>query len=518
MNQKPIVLIIMDGWGIAPPGPGNAVDLADTPNVDSYLRTCPNTQILASAEAVGLPPGQMGNSEVGHTNIGAGYVVLQDMPRIDAEIESGTFFRNTALLSAMKQAQETQSTLHFFGLFSPGGVHSHFDHLRALLQMAKDNGVNDAAIHAFLDGRDTPPHSALEYIREWEPELKERSTGRFASLVGRYYAMDRDNRWDRVEQAYNLLARGEGVRAASAEEAIQRSYEEGITDEFVKPVAIAAEGAEPTVVKSGDAVIFYNFRSDRARELSRAFLEPDFDKFKRGSRIEPLRYVTFADYDSRLPISAVAYAATDVNHPLAEIVAESGQFQFHSAETEKYPHVTYFINGGREQPFTGEDRAMVPSPKVATYDLQPEMSGPEVAEKVATRIAESDDALVVVNFANPDMVGHTGVIPAAVKACETVDSAVRKVVDAAVSKGGCALIIADHGNAEKMLLDDGSPCTTHTTNPVPCILVGAKDVRSLRAGGKLADVAPTLLDLMDLEPHPDMTGKSLLERVHTEFG
>lgn len=509
--RRPVALIIMDGWGCAEPGPGNAVHLASTPAVDEYIRSCPSTTILAAEQAVGLPPGQMGNSEVGHLNIGAGYVVLQDMPRIDSAIEDGSFFSNAALLGAMKHVRSTGGTLHLFGLFSPGGVHSHFNHLNALLLMAKKNGVPSSAVHAFLDGRDTPPRSALGYVREWQPRLDSLGTARFATVVGRYYAMDRDNRWERVQRAYELIAHGVGERAASAEEAIERSYAAGITDEFVEPCVIGPPGEEPVSVRPGDAVIYYNFRTDRGRELTRAFVAPEFPYFDRGAPIRPLYFVTFSEYDAALPVSAVAFKAFNVEHPLAEVVAEAGLTQYHTAETEKYAHVTYFINGGREQPFEGESRMLVPSPKVPTYDLQPSMSGPELAAALTHRIETADDDLIVVNFANPDMVGHTGSIPAAVAACETVDSCVREVVQAVVEKGGCALIIADHGNAEVMLMDDGSPCTTHTTNAVPCILVGVPGARSLRTGGKLADVAPTLLELLGLPPHPDMTGRSLVE-------
>ncbi len=512
MSYSPVVLVIMDGWGIAPPGPGNAVRLASTPNVDGYVASCPYTELLAAEEAVGLPPGQMGNSEVGHLNIGAGYVVLQDMPRIDATIEDGSFKSNSALLGALETVRRSGGTLHLFGLFSPGGVHSHYNHLRAVLRLAREQDVTDAAIHAFLDGRDTPPKSALGYVEEWEHELERQGFGRFASLVGRYYAMDRDARWERVQRAYDLLAHGTGRRAASAREAIRQSYEEGVTDEFIEPVAITGPEGDPTTVRPGDSVIYYNFRTDRGRELTRAFVAREFPHFDRGGRIEPLHFTTFAEYDREAPVSGVAFPSADVPHPLAEVVSDAGLSQFHSAETEKYAHVTYFLNGGREDAFDGEGRELVPSPKVATYDLLPEMSGPGVAEAVTRRIREDDDALVVVNFANPDMVGHTGVIEAAVRACETVDGCVRQVVEAATQKGGCALIIADHGNAEVMLLEDGTPCTTHTTNPVPCILVGASEAGGLRGGGKLADVAPTLLDLMGLLPHPEMTGTSLLER------
>ncbi|MDQ3855875.1 MAG: 2,3-bisphosphoglycerate-independent phosphoglycerate mutase, partial [Chloroflexota bacterium] len=469
------------------------------------------TELQASGPAVGLPEGQMGNSEVGHLNIGAGYVVLQDMPRIDATIADGSFFTNAALIAAMENVRGTGGTLHCFGLFSPGGVHSHYNHLRALLRLARDQQVSDVAIHLFLDGRDTPPKSALGYVEEWEPELQQLGLGRFASVVGRYYAMDRDKRWERLQVAYDLLAHGEGRRASSAAEAISAGYAEGVTDEFMTPAVIVGAGGEPTLVQPGDSVVYYNFRTDRGRELTRAFVAEDFPYFDRGERIEPLHFTTFAEYDPRVPVSGVAFKAFDVPHPIAEVVAGAGLSQFHSAETEKYAHVTYFVNGGREEPYLLESRTLIPSPKVATYDLQPEMSGRAVAETVARRIQEEDDALVIVNFANPDMVGHTGVIPAAVAACETTDRCVRQVVEATTGKGGCALIIADHGNADVMLLPDGSPCTTHTTNPVPCILVGAREVKSLRGGGKLADVAPTLLHLMGLPAHPDMTGTTLVE-------
>ncbi len=513
VGVRPVVLIIMDGWGLAPPGPGNAVHLARTPNVDGYAESCPYTQVLAAEEAVGLPPGQMGNSEVGHLNIGAGYVVLQDMPRIDAAIAEGAFFENPALLAAMENVRRTGGTLHCFGLFSPGGVHSHYNHLRALLELAARHGVRDVAIHAFLDGRDTPPKSALGYVQEWEPELRQRGVGRFATLVGRYYAMDRDARWERVKLAYDLLAHGEGRLSPSAEEAIRQSYAEGVTDEFVRPVVVPDHDGKATTVKPGDSVIYYNFRTDRGRELTRAFVAPDFPFFDRRGRIEPLHFVTFSEYDPDTPVSGVAFQAFHVEHPLADVVAQAGLGQFHAAETEKHAHVTYFVNGGREGPYPGETRTLIPSPKVATYDLQPEMSAHGVAETVVARIRSSDDALLIVNFANPDMVGHTGSIPATVQACETVDGCVRQVVDAAVERGGCALLIADHGNAEVMLMPDGSPCTTHTTNLVPCILVGRPGVTALRPGGKLADIAPTLLDLLGIAPHPNMTGRSLIERA-----
>jgi len=506
------VLIIMDGWGIAEPGPGNAVHLARTPNVDAYTVTCPNTRLLAAEEAVGLPPGQMGNSEVGHLNVGAGYVVLQDMPRIDTAIADEVFFENPALVGAVEHGRRTGGTLHLIGLFSSGGVHSHFNHLRALLDLARRRRLGRVAIHAFLDGRDTPPRSALGFLREWEPELERLGVGRFASLIGRYYAMDRDARWERVQRAYDLLVHGVGTRARSASEAVQASYDAGVTDEFVEPVVLPGPDGEATTVRPGDSVVYFNFRTDRGRELTRAFLASTFPFFERGECIEPLHFVTFAEYDATLPVSAVAFQSFHVAHPLAEVVGEAGLHQHHAAETEKYAHVTYFLNGGREQPYPGESRTLIPSPKVATYDQQPEMSANNLAAAVTARIRTGEDALLVVNFANPDMVGHTGSVPATVAACETVDACVRQVVDATLERGGCALLIADHGNAEVMLMADGSPCTTHTTNPVPCILVGASDVTGLRDGGKLADVAPTLLALLELPPQPAMAGESLLLR------
>lgn len=508
MPYRPTVLIIMDGWGIAPEGEGNAVHLARTPNYDQLSSCCPFTTLQASGEAVGLPKGQMGNSEVGHLNIGAGYVVLQDMPRIDKSIEDGSFYQNPALLGAIDSAKENNGTLHLMGLFSPGGVHSHYNHLKALIDMAKQNGLDRVAVHAFLDGRDTPPKSALDYLRHWMPIFKQ-SGVKLASIIGRYYAMDRDKRWDRTKLAYDLLTKGIGEQTSNPIAALEKSYQEGITDEFVKPIAVVDNGS-PVTVRPGDSIIFYNFRADRARQLTRAFVDPNFKEFERDVYITPLHYVTMTEYDPQIPVSGVAFRAFDVAHPLAEVVSEAGLSQFHAAETEKYAHVTYFINGGREKPFEGEERLLVPSPKVPTYDLQPEMSAPELAQKVAERIRQKKDGLIIVNFANPDMVGHTGVISAAVKACETVDQGVGELVKATTEVGGAALIIADHGNAETMLMEDGTPCTTHTTNPVPCILVGVSKVRGLRAGGKLADVAPTLLDLIGIPPHPDMTGSSLI--------
>ena len=515
-RSRPLVLIVIDGWGIAPDGPANAVSLAKTPVMDGLWERAPHTSVEASGVHVGLPEGQIGNSEVGHLNIGAGYTVLQDLPRIDHEIESGAFFENEALVGAVEHVKQGKANaggraprLHLMGLFSDGGVHSHASHALALVDLAKRHGVKDIQIHPFLDGRDVPPRQAREDLKLFEPKLAEYGNARIATIMGRYYAMDRDKRWDRNEKAYRALVLGEGERAESATEAVKQSYEANVGDEFVKPT-IVGDPDEGTI-KSGDAVIFFNFRADRARQITRAFVDPKFDEFERPEPPQPLHFVTFAEYESGLPVTAVAFPATLVETPLAKVVSDAGLRQLHVAETEKYAHVTYFLNGGHEEPFPAEDRKLVPSPKVATYDLQPEMSADGVAEETVKGI-EDGYPFVALNFANPDMVGHTGVLDAAVKAVETVDAAISRIAEATRKAGGVLVVTADHGNAEEMVDEQGRPKTAHTTRQVPVIVDGADEVKGLRAGGRLSDVAPTVLELLGLDVPPAMTATSLIDQ------
>jgi|HigsolmetaAR202D_1030399.scaffolds.fasta_scaffold00163_27 2,3-bisphosphoglycerate-independent phosphoglycerate mutase len=538
-SARPVMLAILDGWGIAPSSAGNAVALANTPNFDTWMANYPVTSLSASGLDVGLPEGQMGNSEVGHLNIGAGFVVYQDYTRISKSISDGDFFQNEVLISAIDHAKQTGGSLHLLGLLGPGGVHAYSEHLYALLELAKRHNFERVYIHSFLDGRDVLPASAAGYMEELLAAIERIGVGKVATVSGRYYAMDRDKRWERVGLAYRAIVAGQGLTASDPISAIQQSYAQNVTDEFVLPTVIVNPDGTPTAtVKAGDAIIFYNFRPDRGRQLTRAFVQPDFDEmvrkhyqdqaaqglklpdeiFQRGPQIENLYYVTMTQYEAGLPVK-IAYAPRPVTQPLAAVVSAAGLKQFHTAETEKYPHVTFFLNGGREMPFEGEDRNLVASPKVATYDLQPEMSAEGVADGLIEAINSDQYSLFVVNFANPDMVGHTGSIPAVIKACETVDSCIGRVMNALLAKGGCALVIADHGNAEQMIdPETGGPHTAHTTNLVPCILIAppdahlSKDDVTLRAGGRLADVAPTLLDLLDLQPASDMTGQSLIER------
>jgi 2,3-bisphosphoglycerate-independent phosphoglycerate mutase len=512
---RPLVLIVIDGWGCAPDGPANAISLAKTPVMDALLRRAPHTTVEASGVHVGLPAGQIGNSEVGHLNIGAGYTVLQDLPRIDREIETGTFFDNPALVGAVEHVKNARTgpggrsaRLHLMGLFSDGGVHSHASHTLALVDLAQRHGVTDVQIHIFLDGRDVPPRQALADVEAFEPKLTERGNARIATVTGRYYAMDRDRRWDRVEQAYRALVLGEGERADSAIEAIGQSYAANVGDEFVKPTVVG--DPEESRIRSGDAVVFVNFRADRARQLTRAFVTDDFDAFERPAWPHPLHFVTFAEYESGLSVTAVAFAPTLVETPLAKVVSDAGLRQLHVAETEKYAHVTYFLNGGHEEPFPREDRVLVPSPKVATYDLQPEMSAEGVADETIRGIGDGYP-FVALNFANPDMVGHTGVLDAAVAAVETVDAQIGRIAEAVEQAEGVLVVTADHGNAEEMIDEQGRPKTAHTTRQVPVVVQGAGEVRSLRAGGRLSDLAPTVLELLGLTPPPAMTARSLIE-------
>jgi 2,3-bisphosphoglycerate-independent phosphoglycerate mutase len=511
MVQGPVVLVILDGWGCAPSGPTNAISSAHTPHMDALAASSPSTRLLASGLAVGLPEGQIGNSEVSHLNIGAGYPVLQDLPRIDDEIANGRFFDNAALIGAARHAAASATgTLHLMGLYSDGGVHSHAAHVSALLGLARRLLVPNVALHLFLDGRDVPPRQALEDVSRLGSELAQFPGARIATVMGRFYAMDRDNRWDRVERAYAALADGRGDRFDSASAAIAASYAAGVSDEFMRPAIIG--DPDRGRIRPGDAVVFFNFRADRARELTRALVDPAFEAFPRDRVPQPLHMATFASYDDSLPVQGVAFPPTLVDRPLARIVADAGLTQFHTAETEKYAHVTYFLNGGHERPFPGEERSLVPSPRVATYDLQPEMSAAGVAAEAVRAIRAGHD-LVVVNFANPDMVGHTGDLDAAVRAIEAVDAAIGQIVAAVRARDGALLVTADHGNAEEMVdPSTGQPKTAHTTNPVPCILHGVRAARKLRPEGRLCDVAPTILELLGIPAPPTMTAVSLIER------
>ena len=502
MNKTPTTLIIMDGFGLRSNTEGNAVVHAKTPVLDRLFAQCAHTTLSASGLDVGLPDGQMGNSEVGHTNIGGGRVVFQDLPRISRSIEDGSFFQNPAYCAAMDACKANGSSLHLYGLLSDGGVHSHNTHLWALLKMAKERGLERVYIHAFLDGRDVSPTSGKGFVAETVEKCRETGIGKIATVMGRYYAMDRDKRWERVEQAYDAMVYGQGNQERDPVEAVAKSYARGVTDEFVEPVVCDADGS----ISDNDSVIFFNFRPDRAREITRALVDPEFDGFTR--QIFPLAFVCNTEYDASMPNVEVAFPRVLVNNGLGEYLSKMGMTQLRIAETEKYAHVTFFFNGGSETVFPGEDRVLIPSPKVATYDLQPEMSAPEVCEKCVERIESGAYDVIILNFANCDMVGHTGVFDAAVKAVETVDTCVGKVVDATLKMGGIAMITADHGNAEQMVEPDGSPMTAHTTNPVPFILCGAGS--ELRADGRLADIAPTMLDVMGLACPPEMDGKTLI--------
>ena len=510
MSKKPTVLMILDGYGLNDRVEGNAVKEANTPVMDQLMAECPYVKGLASGMAVGLPEGQMGNSEVGHLNMGAGRIVYQELTRITKEIQDGDFFKNEALLHAVKNAKDNGTALHLFGLLSDGGVHSHITHLFGLLELAKREGLENVYVHCFLDGRDTPPQSGKGYVQELTDKLAELGVGKIATVMGRYYAMDRDNRWDRVERAYNALTKGMGIPAESGVAAVQNSYNNGKNDEFVEPAVVMENGKPVATIEDGDSVIFFNFRPDRAREITRAFCCDDFTGFAREKRIQTT-YVCFTDYDETIPNKEVAFHKVAITNTFGEFMAAHGLKQARIAETEKYAHVTFFFNGGVEEPNEGEDRILVKSPKVATYDLKPEMSAPEVCEKLVDAIKSQKYDVIIINFANPDMVGHTGVEKAAIAAVETVDSCVGKAVAAIKEVNGQMFICADHGNAEQLIdYETGAPFTAHTTNPVPFILVNADPSYTLREGGCLADIAPTLIELMGMEQPKEMTGKSLL--------
>ena len=516
---RPLVLIVMDGYGINPRPEANAIAMARKPNLDRIARDWPHTQLATSGPAVGLPEGQMGNSEVGHLNIGAGKRVLQEYTRVSAAIADGSFYENPALLSAVAHVKRNGSKLHFCGLIGPGGVHAHQSHLYACLQLAAKHAVEHVYIHAFTDGRDTSPFGAVEYMAELRARAAEIGgdhPAKVATVSGRYYAMDRDNRWERIARVYWAMTRGEGQPVSDPVAGIAASYERKVTDEFIEPMVVMEEGHPVALVEAGDAVIYFNFRSDRGRELTKAFALPEMPpqaegRFDRGPRLDDLVFVTMTEYESGLPVE-VAFPADNVTEPLAKILADRGMKQFHTAETEKYAHVTFFFNGGREAPYPGEDRLLVPSPKVATYDLKPEMSSVELTDEAVRRIQSGVYDVVIMNYANADMVGHTGVIEAAIRAVEAVDTGVGRVVEAALAQGGAALITADHGNAEQMIeYDTGKPLTSHTTNPVPFYFVVPQwPSASLRSDGILADVAPTMLQLLHIPQPKDMTGRTLV--------
>ena len=510
---KPTVLMILDGFGLNERTEGNAVYAAKTPNIDKLMKDYPFVKGNASGLYVGLPDGQMGNSEVGHLNMGAGRIVYQELTRITKEIQDGIFFENEALKAAFDNAKKNDSSVHIWGLVSDGGVHSHNTHMYALLDMAKKEGVSKVYVHCFMDGRDTSPTSGKEFIAELEEKIKSVGVGRIATVIGRYYAMDRDNRWERTKEAYDALTLGVGVKAESAVDAVEESYAAGDTDEFIKPIVVVNEDGTPvTTVKDKDSVIFFNFRPDRARQITKCFCLDDFEGFKREKRIETC-YVCFTEYDVTIPNKLIAFKKTEINNTLGEYVSSLGLKQARIAETEKYAHVTFFFNGGIEKPYEGEDRFLVNSPKVATYDLKPEMSAYEVCDRLCEAITSKKYDLIVINFANPDMVGHTGVMEAAIKACEAVDTCVGRVVEALLSVDGTCFMCADHGNSEQLIdYETGESFTAHTTNPVPFILINYEKGVGLREGGCLADIAPTLLEIMKLPQPTEMTGKSLLVR------
>lgn len=508
-SNKFYSIIIMDGFGIAPPSEGNAILNAGTPYVDYLRATYPNTQLGASGLSVGLPDGQMGNSEVGHLNIGAGRIIYQDLTRITKSIEDGDFFENEALVGAMQYAKTRGKRLHLYGLLSNGGVHSHNTHLYALLEMAKRWGLTDVCVHCFMDGRDVNPTSGLGFVEELENKMKEIGVGRIATVCGRYYAMDRDFAWDRNEKAYNMLTHGEGLQFRSAAEAMQDSYRRGVTDEFVLPSVIVDDNGPVGNIGFEDAIIFFNFRPDRARQITRAFIYPEFDSFARPEYLHPY-YVCFKQYDETFTGVDIAFKPQEYANTFGEYVSKCGYTQLRIAETQKYAHVTFFFNGGVEAANGGEDRVLVPSPDVPTFDLKPEMSAYEVADKACELIKGGKYDLMVLNFANCDMVGHTGIIPAAEKAVKAVDECVKQVVETILSLGGTVLLTADHGNAEKMIAEDGSPHTAHTTNPVPLILIDDEWKGVTLHEGILADIVPTLFEVMHLEQPKEMTGKSLI--------
>lgn len=509
MDKRLVMLAILDGWGINESENANAVKMANTPNLDAIMKQYPTTKIFTSGLNVGLPDGQMGNSEVGHTNIGAGRIVYQELTRITKSIQDGDFFENKAFIDAIKYCKKQNSDLHLYGLLSDGGVHSHNTHLYALLELCKREEFDRVYVHCFLDGRDTPPASGEGYIIELEEKMKELGVGKIASVMGRFYAMDRDKRWERVELAYKALALGEGLTASNAVDAVESAYQREEFDEFVKPTVILENDKPVATIKQNDSVIFFNFRPDRAREITRVFVDKNFDAFEK--KFLYVNYVCMTQYDETMPNVEVAFKPTKIENTFGEYISKKGYTQLRIAETEKYAHVTFFFNGGNEVEYEGENRFLINSPKVATYDLKPEMSAYEVTDKVVDSIRKSAFDVIILNFANCDMVGHTGVLEAAVKAVETVDECIGRIVEEVRRVNGVILITADHGNAEQMIdYTTGDPHTAHTTNPVPLIIAGLDDGVKLRDGGKLADLAPTMLDIMGEDKPVEMTGESLI--------
>ena len=504
--KQPLALIILDGFGCREETKGNAIAAARTPHLDHLMACCPHTRIGASGMDVGLPDGQMGNSEVGHTNIGAGRIVYQELTRITKSFDEGEALGNPALTAAMENARRPGQALHLMGLLSDGGVHSHIRHLYGLMEMARRFAVERVYLHCFMDGRDVPPTSGIEFIAALQQKIKELGLGQIATVSGRYYAMDRDNRWERVKLAYDAIVNGEGNKNPDPVAVMQKSYDAGVTDEFIVPTVVT-EGAG---IKAGDSVIFFNFRPDRARELTRTLVDPDFAGFEREKGFFPLTYICMTQYDATMPNVEVAYRPESLANTLGEYLSRLGKTQLHIAETEKYAHVTFFFNGGVEAPYEGEDRVLIPSPKVATYDLQPEMSAYAVTDEAVRRIESGRYDVIILNYANCDMVGHTGVFEAAVKAVEAVDTCLGRLLAALEKAGGRAFLTADHGNADQMADENGAPFTAHTTNPVPFVAIGFGDIK-LRSGGRLADIAPTMLQAMGLPQPEEMTGRSLLE-------
>ena len=508
--KKPVVLMILDGYGLGKDYEGNAISKANTPVMDSLMKEYPFVKGNASGLFVGLPDGQMGNSEVGHLNMGAGRIVYQDLTRITKSINDGDFFEKPELLSAIDNCIKNNSDLHIYGLLSDGGVHSEISHLFALLKLCKMKNFDRVYIHAFMDGRDTLPTSGIEFIKQLVEETK-KETGKIATICGRFYAMDRDNRWERIEKAYNMLTKGEGILEADPVEAMQHSYDNGITDEFIEPTVITENGKPVAVIKNNDSVIFFDFRPDRAREITKTFCLDSFDGFERGERIKTY-YVCFTEYDATIPNKQIVFKEEKIENTLGEYLGKCGLRQARIAETEKYAHVTFFFNGGEEAPNVNEDRFLIPSPKVATYDLQPEMSARAVCDTLLEKINSKEYDVIIINFANPDMVGHTGIMDAVIKAIETVDGLVGEVVEAIKSTDGVMFLCADHGNAEELIdYNTGSAWTAHTTNPVPFILINGPCGAALREGGSLCDIAPTLLELLGLEKPAEMTGESLIK-------
>ena len=508
MEKKLAMLMILDGFGINENTDGNAVKLANTPNIDKLMKKYPTTEIYTSGLKVGLPEGQMGNSEVGHTNIGAGRIVYQELTKITKSIEDGDFFAIPEFIEAIENCKKHNSKLHILGLVSDGGVHSHIRHLYGLLEMAKRRDFENVYVHCFLDGRDTPPASGESYIMQLEEKMKEKGVGKIASISGRYYAMDRDKRWDRVKKCYDALVNGEGNKATSATIAIEDSYQKEVFDEFVEPTVICNGDTPIATIQDNDSVIFFNFRPDRARQITRAIVDPDFDGFE--TKKLKTYFVCFTSYDETMPNVKIAFKKEPIVNTFGEVISKNGLTQLRIAETEKYAHVTFFFNGGEEKQYPGEDRILVPSPKVATYDLQPEMSAREVTENVVKAINSEKYNAIILNYANPDMVGHTGSLPAAIKAVETIDECVGKVVEAVLAHDGTLIITADHGNCEQMIdYKTGEPHTAHTTNPVPLILVSNNENYKVKSG-KLADLAPTLLEILGIEKPAEMTGESIL--------